>query len=131
MKKRLKDLRKEKHWSRYFLMIFGMMLALFCLLLLVAKIMSYGAAELFNYAASRQEMLRGRSRWSRSPRISMAVSLSRSWRGMIRRGIRSCVCLLGLSRWILGMYSGCASSLRPSGRSRWRARPLRCISMRR
>ena len=59
MKKRLKELRKEKRWSRYFLMIFGMLLALFCLLLLVAKIMSYGAAELFNYAASRQEMLRG------------------------------------------------------------------------
>lgn len=59
MKKRRKELRKEKRWSRYFLMIFGMLLALFCLLLLVAKIMSYGAAELFNYAASRQEMLRG------------------------------------------------------------------------
>lgn len=59
MKKRLKELRKGKRWSRYFLMIFGMLLALFCLLLLVAKIMSYGAAELFNYAASRQEMLRG------------------------------------------------------------------------
>ena len=59
MKKRLKELRKGKRWSRYFLMIFGMLFALFCLLLLVAKIMSYGAAELFNYAASRQEMLRG------------------------------------------------------------------------
>ena len=59
MKKRLKELRKGKRWSRYFLMIFGMMLALFCLLLLGAKIMSYGAAELFNYVASRQEMLRG------------------------------------------------------------------------
>ena len=59
MKKRLKELRKGKRWSRYFLMIFGLLLALFCLLLLVAKIMSYGAAELFNYAASRQEMLRG------------------------------------------------------------------------
>ena len=59
MKKRLKELRKEKRWSRYFLRIFGLLLALFCLLLLVAKIMSYGAAELFNYAASRQEMLRG------------------------------------------------------------------------
>ena len=59
MKRALKELRKEKRWSRYFLMIFGMLLALFCLLLLVAKIMSYGAAELFNYAASRQEMLRG------------------------------------------------------------------------
>lgn len=47
MKKRLKELRKGKRWSRYFLMIFGMLLALFCLLLLVAKIMSYGAAELF------------------------------------------------------------------------------------
>lgn len=59
MKKRLKELRKGKRWSRYFLMIFGMLFALFCLLLLVAKIMSYGAAEFFNYAASRQEMLRG------------------------------------------------------------------------
>ena len=89
MKKRLKELRKEKRWSRYFLRIFGLLLALFCLLLLVAKIMSYGAAELFNYAASRQEMLRG---------TITVVSLSRSWRGMIRRGIRSCVCLLDLSR---------------------------------
>lgn len=59
MKKRLKELRKEKRWSRYVLRIFGLLLALFCLLLLVAKILSYGAAELFNYAASRQEMLRG------------------------------------------------------------------------
>ena len=59
MKKAFKELRKEKRWSRYFLRIFGLLLALFCLLLLVAKIMSYGAAELFNYAASRQEMLRG------------------------------------------------------------------------
>ena len=59
MKKALKELRKEKRWSRYFLRIFGLLLALFCLLLLVAKIMSYGAVELFNYAASRQEMLRG------------------------------------------------------------------------
>ena len=59
MKKALKELRTRKRWSWYFLMIFGMLLALFCLLLLVAKILSYGAAELFNYAASRQEMLRG------------------------------------------------------------------------
>lgn len=59
MKKALKELRTGKRWSWYFLMIFGMLLALFCLLLLVAKILSYGAAELFNYAASRQEMLRG------------------------------------------------------------------------
>lgn len=59
MKKRLKELRKGKRWSRYVLRIFALVLALFCLLLLAAKIMSYGAAELFNYAASRQEMLRG------------------------------------------------------------------------
>ena len=59
MKKKLKELRKEKRWPRYFLAISGILLALFCLLLLVAKILSYGAAELFNYAASRQEMLRG------------------------------------------------------------------------
>lgn len=59
MKKTLKELRKGKRWSRYVLRIFVLVLALFCLLLLVAKILIYGAAELFNYAASRQEMLRG------------------------------------------------------------------------
>lgn len=57
MKKRLKELRKGKRWSRYFLMIRND--ARSFLSAASAKIMSYGAAELFNYAASRQEMLRG------------------------------------------------------------------------
>lgn len=54
MKKRLKELRKGKRWSRYFLMIFGMLLALFCLLLLVAKILSLwggGAFQLCGFSA--------------------------------------------------------------------------------
>lgn len=38
MKKRLKELRKEKRWSRYVLSIFGLLLALFCLLLLVGSV---------------------------------------------------------------------------------------------
>lgn len=59
MKEKLTKLRKEKHWSRYILIILGLAAALFCLLLLFAKILSYGAAGLFNYAASRQDMLRG------------------------------------------------------------------------
>lgn len=59
MKEKLTKLRKEKHWSRYILIILGLAAALFCLLLLFAKILSYGAADLFNYAASRQDMLRG------------------------------------------------------------------------
>ena len=38
MKKALKELRTGKRWSRYFLMIIGMLLALFCLLLLIVSI---------------------------------------------------------------------------------------------
>ena len=38
MKKRLKELRKGKRWSRYFLRIFGLLFALFCLLLLVGSV---------------------------------------------------------------------------------------------
>lgn len=38
MKKRLKELRKGKRWSRYVLRIFGLLLALFCLLLLVGSV---------------------------------------------------------------------------------------------
>lgn len=38
MKKRLKELRKEKRWSRYFFGIFGLLLALFGLLLLVGSV---------------------------------------------------------------------------------------------
>ena len=59
MKEKLTKLRKEKHWTKYVLILFGILLALFCGLLLFAKILSYGAAGLFNYAASRQTMLRG------------------------------------------------------------------------
>lgn len=38
MKKRLKELRKGKCWARYVLGIFGLLLALFCLLLLVGSV---------------------------------------------------------------------------------------------
>lgn len=38
MKKRLKELRKGKCWARYFFGIFGLLLALFCLLLLVGSV---------------------------------------------------------------------------------------------
>lgn len=38
MKKRLKELRKGKRWSRYVLGIFCLLLALFCLLLLVGSV---------------------------------------------------------------------------------------------
>ena len=38
MKKRLKELRKGKRWSRYFLRLFGLLFALFCLLLLVGSV---------------------------------------------------------------------------------------------
>lgn len=38
MKKRLKELRKGKCWARYFLRIFGLLFALFCLLLLVGSV---------------------------------------------------------------------------------------------
>lgn len=38
MKKRLKELRKGKRWSRYVLGIFALVLALFCLLLLVGSV---------------------------------------------------------------------------------------------
>lgn len=59
MKEKLTNLRKEKHWTKYILILLGILLALFCGLLLFAKILSYGAAGLFNYAATRQTMLRG------------------------------------------------------------------------
>lgn len=38
MKKRLKELWKGKRWSRYVLRIFALVLALFCLLLLVGSV---------------------------------------------------------------------------------------------
>lgn len=38
MKKRVKELRKGKRWSRYVLGSFGLLLALFCLLLLVGSV---------------------------------------------------------------------------------------------
>lgn len=38
MKKALKELREGKHWSRYVLRIFGLLLAFFCLLLLVGSV---------------------------------------------------------------------------------------------
>lgn len=38
MKKKLKELRKGKRWSRYVLRIFALVLALFCLLLLVGSV---------------------------------------------------------------------------------------------
>lgn len=59
MKEKLTKLRREKQWTRYALAILGILLVLFCLILLLAKIASYGAAQIFNYAAARQDMLRG------------------------------------------------------------------------
>ena len=43
----------------YALAVLGILLALFCLILLLAKLASFGAARIFNYAAARQDMLRG------------------------------------------------------------------------
>lgn len=59
MKEKLTKLRRERQWSRYAAAIFGILVILFCLILLLAKIASYGAAGIFNYAAARQDMLRG------------------------------------------------------------------------
>lgn len=59
MKEKLTRLRREKQWAPYALAVLGILLALFCLILLLAKLASFGAARIFNYAAARQDMLRG------------------------------------------------------------------------
>lgn len=59
MKEQLTRLRREKQWAPYALAVLGVLLALFCLILLLAKLASFGAARIFNYAAARQDMLRG------------------------------------------------------------------------
>lgn len=56
---KLKTLRKEHQWKRYALYLCGLLVAIFALILIAAKILSYGAAQVFNYAAGRQDMLRG------------------------------------------------------------------------
>lgn len=56
---KLTTLRKEHQWKRYALYLFGLLVAIFVLILLAAKILSYGAAQVFNYAVTRQDMLRG------------------------------------------------------------------------
>ena len=59
MKEKLTRLRHEKRWGPYALAILGILVVLFCLILLLAKIASFGAARIFNYAVTRQDMLRG------------------------------------------------------------------------
>lgn len=59
MKEKLTRLRHEKRWGPYALAILGILLVLFCLVLLLAKIASFGAAWIFNYAVTKQDMLRG------------------------------------------------------------------------
>ena len=59
MKEKLTRLRREKQWAPYALAVLGILLALFCLILLLAKLASFGAARIFNYAAAQQDMLRG------------------------------------------------------------------------
>lgn len=59
MKEKLTRLRRERQWGTYILILAAILLTLFCLILLLAKIASFGAARIFNYAAARQDMLRG------------------------------------------------------------------------
>lgn len=59
MKEKLTRLRRERQWGSYILVLAAILLTLFCLILLLAKIASFGAARIFNYAAARQDMLRG------------------------------------------------------------------------
>ena len=59
MKEKLTRLRRERQWGSYILSLAAILLTLFCLILLLAKIASFGAARIFNYAAARQDMLRG------------------------------------------------------------------------
>lgn len=59
MKEKLTRLRRERQWGSYILALAAILLTLFCLILLLAKIASFGAARIFNYAAARQDMLRG------------------------------------------------------------------------
>lgn len=73
MKEKLTRLRRERQWGTYILTLAAILLTLFCLILLLAKIASFGAARIFNYAAARQDMLRAPSRWSPLPPISTAA----------------------------------------------------------
>lgn len=59
MFRKLKQYRKERKWAMYAAVLFSVLVSLFLVVLLLFKMASLGAAGIFNYAVSKQKMLRG------------------------------------------------------------------------
>ena len=70
MFRKLKQYRKERKWAMYAAVLFSVLVSLFLVVLLLFKMASLGAAGIFNYAVSKQKMLRddhGRGNHSEYP----------------------------------------------------------------